>query len=429
MKHFLPRIFAALIILVSLAANARTYTPAEVPNPVLADSTQLVSDPDGYLTPDERAAVNAQLLDIRRRTTAEATAVIIGNIPDGYDIDSYATDLFQTWGIGKKSRDNGVLLLVVPEARKYVFRTGYGVEGALPDVTTARIARRAMVPLFRQNQYGQGVLAGVELMNKVLTDPSVRAELVAPEEPDSSDELDLEAVFFTYLIFASILTLVLGLMVFMEYDKVKNKDRHQKYLAMRQYGRFALIWSILGMGLPLLILIPLRNKLQQWRNGRHACPNCGTDMHKLDEVSDNAYLTPAQDAEERLNSVDYDVWLCPSCNATDIYAYSNPNTAYTVCPKCQARACALVHDTVLRQPTTRATGEGVRTFLCRNCGNRHDTRYTIPRREDASLAIVAGAAAAAAASRRGDGGGFGGGFGGGSFGGGSTGGGGSSGSW
>ncbi len=155
---------------------------------------------------------------------------------------------------------------------------------------------------------------------------------------------------------------------------------------------------------------------------RHDCPNCGTTMHRVDEVHDNDYLTPAQDIEEKINSVDYDVWLCPKCNETDIIPYVNSSTNYTVCPNCGARADYLTANRVLRQPTTRYEGQGVRMYRCRNCGNTHNIPYTIAKTVEPPIMIIPGGGGG-----RGFGGG--GGFGGGSFGGGMTGGGGASGGW
>ncbi len=145
-------------------------------------------------------------------------------------------------------------------------------------------------------------------------------------------------------------------------------------------------------------------------------------MSRVDEDNDNNYLTPSQDAEERLDSVDYDVWLCPKCGETDIIPYVNPSKNYSVCPRCNARAAVLVNRRIIYRPTTTREGRGAEEFVCLNCRNRWDKPYTIPR-EALPPVIVGGIGG------RGGGFGGGGGFSGGSFGGGMTGGGGASGGW
>jgi uncharacterized protein len=143
-------------------------------------------------------------------------------------------------------------------------------------------------------------------------------------------------------------------------------------------------------------------------------------MKRLDEKSDNAYLTQAQDMEERINSVDYDVWLCGKCGEVDILPYVNSSKDYTVCPQCGARACALSADRVIRKPTTFTEGRGEKIYCCRNCRRQSAVAYNIPKLPPVIVVPPTGG---------GRGGFGGGGFSGGSFGGGSTGGGGASGGW
>ena len=141
-------------------------------------------------------------------------------------------------------------------------------------------------------------------------------------------------------------------------------------------------------------------------------------MYRVDEDNDNTYLTQSQDAEERLDSVDYDVWLCPDCGETDIIPYVNPSKNFTECPVCHARACTLVNRRTVVPPTTSREGVGIEEYMCLNCRNRSQRKYNIAK-EVAAPIIIGGIG----------GSGGGGGFSGGSFGGGMTGGGGASGGW
>lgn len=147
-------------------------------------------------------------------------------------------------------------------------------------------------------------------------------------------------------------------------------------------------------------------------------------MELIDEEHDNDYLTPAQDTEERINSIDYDVWHCPKCHQTEVLPYINRTTNYTQCERCGARAMSLVDRRTLRQPTVSHEGEGVDIYICKNCGNQHQKRFRIPRKADPTAAIVAGSILGSSLRGGGGGGSFGG-----SFGGGMTGGGGAGGRW
>jgi uncharacterized protein len=237
----------------------------------------------------------------------------------------------------------------------------------------------------------------------------------------NGDDDDFSFAEFMSLYFTFSLIIFLGflLWVIAAYIENKDKDRHEKYRRMRKFQPITGIAAFFCLGLPALIYFPVRYYLNKWRNGEHICPNCGSAMQKLDEETDNNYLTPAQDREEQLNSVDYDVWLCPTCGETDVYPYENPQSNLSVCPLCGAKACQLISDRIIAQPTSYREGYGERQYRCLNCGGITKKSYKIPK-SATPVVIIPG------------GGGFrssGGGFGGGSFGGGSTGGGGASGGW
>jgi uncharacterized protein len=397
---------------------AKSYTIDEVPNVQLSDSTRLVSNPDGILSSDAEAQINKILLDIRHKTSSEVVMVVIGNMAGNTDIDNFATDLFTKWGIGKKDKDNGVLIVVAKDAHKYVIRTGYGAEGVLPDVVCGRIGRRILTPAFREDDYDGGLIKASQSINDIMTDPDVRDELMS-QLNDDEDDISFAELLVLYLFFSMCITSLLAVWVIIEWLENKDLDRHEKYRRMRKFSGITkhVAWVLLGTS--LLIYFPMKYFLNKWRNGVHKCSNCGAEMQKVDEENDNYYLTPSQDREEQLDSVDYDVWLCHTCGETDVYPYENPESKLAVCSICGTKACQLLSDRIIAQPTSYREGYGERQYRCLNCGQNTKKAYKIPK-SDTPVVIIPG------------GGGFrssGGGFGGGSFGGGSTGGGGASGGW
>ena len=197
--------------------------------------------------------------------------------------------------------------------------------------------------------------------------------------------------------------------------EVRKRSDYSKYRAFADWKPVFLALSAFGLGIPLIAAIPLVLCLNHWRNHTRKCPNCGAVMRKVDEVHDNDYLTPAQDLEERIGSVDYDVWLCPDCGETDVLPYTSRTSPYIECDKCHARTARLVRTRVVERPTARSKGKGVREYECLNCHHRNDRYYDIAPEPDALAAAAAGAAILGSSRRSG---GFSGGFGGGSFGGG-----------
>ncbi|MDE6286922.1 MAG: TPM domain-containing protein, partial [Muribaculaceae bacterium] len=161
MRRFFTAIIAAAA---AIAACAAAHTPASL------EKAQ-VADPDGILAPATRASIDSAITAMRRATTAEMAVVVVEDIDDPADIDEFATELFTRWGIGKKDRDNGVLIVVARDSRKAVIRTGYGAEGVLPDIVCGTILRNDMFPSFREGDYDTGVRRGVETLTRLLMDP------------------------------------------------------------------------------------------------------------------------------------------------------------------------------------------------------------------------------------------------------------------
>lgn len=97
---------------------------------------------------------------IEAKTTAEVAVVTIKSL-EGDSIEDYSIRLFEKTGIGKKEKDNGVLVLVAKDERKVWITTGYGVEGVLPDGECGRISREVISPQFKQGNFGLGIYDGV----------------------------------------------------------------------------------------------------------------------------------------------------------------------------------------------------------------------------------------------------------------------------
>ncbi len=89
------------------------------------------------------------------------TSLVVVTLPDlgGSDIESYATQLYENWGIGKKGEDKGILILLATHERRVRIETGYGVEGELPDGLVGQILDTYALPWLRKGDYGRGVVA------------------------------------------------------------------------------------------------------------------------------------------------------------------------------------------------------------------------------------------------------------------------------
>ncbi|MBT9393100.1 TPM domain-containing protein [Hymenobacter sp. NST-14] len=142
-------LLALWLVLGQLAASAQNVPPR--PNP-----PRLVNDLGGMLRPDEVAQLERKLVAYNDSTSSQIAVVTVPSLGD-YDIFDYAQQLYQTWGIGQKGSNNGILLLIAKEERKARIHTGYGLEGAIPDALSKRIISNTIVPAFKQEQYYQGL--------------------------------------------------------------------------------------------------------------------------------------------------------------------------------------------------------------------------------------------------------------------------------
>jgi len=80
----------------------------------------------------------------------------------------YATDLFSEWGIGRKGKDDGLLILISKKDRKAVISTGYFTEQVLHDSTAGRILDKSMIPEFKNGEFGEGIIKGIKEIEKVI---------------------------------------------------------------------------------------------------------------------------------------------------------------------------------------------------------------------------------------------------------------------
>ncbi|MEM6783846.1 MAG: TPM domain-containing protein [Bacteroidota bacterium] len=128
---------------------------------VIPPVQDLVVDRAGLLAPSEAQALRQDLLAYERETSTQIVVVTLRDI-GGADPGRYATELGQTWGVGRGDVDNGAVLLVVSDTRQVYIATGFGLEGAVPDALAGRIVRNVIVPAFRQGDFYAGLQRAVD---------------------------------------------------------------------------------------------------------------------------------------------------------------------------------------------------------------------------------------------------------------------------
>ncbi|MCC3155826.1 TPM domain-containing protein [Hymenobacter sp. 15J16-1T3B] len=147
-------LLACGLLLTALLATAQQVPPRPSP-------PRLVNDLADLLTPEQEQALEQKLVAYNDSTSSQFAVVTVPNL-GGDEIANYAQRLFESWGIGQKEKNNGLLILVARDERKVNIHTGYGLEGAIPDALAKRIISNVMVPAFKAEQYYDGIDGAVD---------------------------------------------------------------------------------------------------------------------------------------------------------------------------------------------------------------------------------------------------------------------------
>jgi len=162
--------------------------------------TAQVVDTTGTLSTEQQAAL-IQKLQAFETAKGSQIAVLLVQTTQPETIEQYALRVAENWKIGRKNVDDGAILVVALQDRALRIEVGYGLEGALTDITSKRIIEEIIVPQFRQGDFAGGVVAGVDQMIKVIEGEPL-PEPVAKRSADSSNTIeDIAPLLFMGTIF------------------------------------------------------------------------------------------------------------------------------------------------------------------------------------------------------------------------------------
>lgn len=122
-----------------------------------------VTDAARILNAEQELSLTARLEEVERATKHQMVVVTVPTLK-GQDVAVFTRNLANDWGIGRKSHDDGVVLLVAPNERKARIAVGVGLEQTLPDELCSQIMERHILPRFRENNLAAGIEAGVNAL-------------------------------------------------------------------------------------------------------------------------------------------------------------------------------------------------------------------------------------------------------------------------
>jgi len=170
-------IFIIFMFLLFLLFSIPISTAINYPSP-----TGYVNDFANILSQSDKERLNSEITAIEKATTVEIAIVTIDSL-EGVSIEEYAVKLFEKWGIGKKSTDNGLLILVSKNDREYRIETGYGLEGTINAARAGRIGRDILEPNFKKGEYGEGLYEAVLEVKDLLSNNPHEAGQPPPAPP------------------------------------------------------------------------------------------------------------------------------------------------------------------------------------------------------------------------------------------------------
>jgi uncharacterized protein len=151
----------------SLLALMLCWAFAALADVAVPPLTGRVVDKTATLSSSDVASLDQTLKDFEARKGSQV-AVLIVPTTQPETIEQYSLRVAEAWKIGRKKIDDGAILVVAKDDRKLRIEVGYGLEGALTDVTTKRIIDEVITPKFKNGDFGGGISDGVYSMLRVI---------------------------------------------------------------------------------------------------------------------------------------------------------------------------------------------------------------------------------------------------------------------
>jgi uncharacterized protein len=168
--------------------------------PARPNPPRLVNDFIGILSQSQVQQLEEKLVAYNDTTSSQLVVVIVKTVQP-YDMNEFATKLGTTWGVGKKGKNNGVVILWATSDRKVYIAPGRGLEGAIPDAYCERIVQQIIIPNFKQQQYFEGLDQGTD---KIIN--YAKGEFQAdPQDNSGGGGFDISTILIMLFIFMLIL--------------------------------------------------------------------------------------------------------------------------------------------------------------------------------------------------------------------------------
>ena len=389
----------------------------DVPNPRQIDGTW-VTDKAGILSNETETQLNQMIAQLERKNGTEIAVVTVPETAPAASPKEFTTKLFNYWGIGKKGKDNGVLLLISKGDRRVEIETGYGIEAILPDAKVGNIINTQITPRFKKGDFNGGTVAGTKALVVALEAP----------QPSSASKEPTPSAIASGTPYTALDDQPSG-----SSQNLQAQDANIPWELMVGGGLVLAIGAAACVKRRRVFIDPEGYSRLRGSSRLFLCANCKKPMKKVDDSIIQSTLSKPEQVAQQLGSVKFEGWTCSECSQqlTGLrfhrIAYDSYSPKFRQCPTCQELTVTQTRKT-LKHATEYSSGIRLISEKCHCCDYYTEWEETIPRLPPPpppSSSSSDGSSFSSGGSFSGGGGSSGGG----DFGGGSSGGGGAGGSW
>ena len=398
------RALTIALLVATIASPVRARNVDEIENP-RQDHAGWVTDEPGLLG-SHAGQLEERLESLHQQLGAEVAWVILQTIGDR-DPREFGTALLRHWGVGRKEQDDGVLVLHVLDRRRIEIVTGYGAEGALPDIKCAWLLQEVAVPAFRANQFARGHLALSSGIVRALLAPDIsHADLIAAALQDDTQLASTPTPAAKRRASSRKATQgaeswrgpllgVLGLTLLIWRARVYRKlsPAHSGCDLIVSSGFVLFIWlfalvfseeqepfalSLFSIGLGFLLMRGLRDvRTLRARMAPLPCRVCPRKLRWVEGEEAVALMSAGARKEHELGSMRFEVRRC-DCGEAYVEGF-DVESKIRRCPGCGFRTLAGVRERTLKAATAAEAGQTECIFVCAHCSRQVLEVVEVPR--------------------------------------------------
>ena len=314
----------------------------DVPNPRQVNNGW-VTDMADLLSPEAEAKLNRTISDLEAKNGTEIAVITVAETKPYANPKEFATKLFNYWGIGKKEKNNGILLLVSQGDRRVEIETGYGIVPILSNDRVQEIIDREIIPKFKQGKFETGIINGTNFLI---------VELEGEQNITNKTKITNYIIAITTL--GGIASLLCGLVV--------QRERNKRKLFLAPNGTS-------------------NSYYPSSDNEIICCAKCEKPMQEVSDRTLLSHLTKPKKVALKLGAVTFKGWQCNNCfpngESIHIRRHRLSTSIYNLCPTCNELIVKNSYKELVPATKTRI-GKRQLTQECQCCNYFKQIEQTIP---------------------------------------------------